>query len=169
MTARVTEHRQYRYFDRWLTDNLANRLLRVDVTTRAFTDLTPATDRLFQLSGEFTFDTQSGRPLDRAFGSTPRRLPIGTSITATSCWCRRMVPEPNAISPGTMPDPTRRRSLPRTENQSSTRAEPRRTAMVNQANSGGTTLASGRTTPVTAAINLSIDEVAFSEDDAPCG
>jgi dipeptidyl aminopeptidase/acylaminoacyl peptidase len=56
MTAKVTEDRQYRYFDHWLTDNLASRLLRVDVSTKEFKDLTPAWDRLFQTSGTVDYD-----------------------------------------------------------------------------------------------------------------
>ncbi len=56
MTAKVTEHRQYRYWDQSLTDNLAHRLLVVNVETKEVTDLTPKWDRLFSLSGEATFD-----------------------------------------------------------------------------------------------------------------
>lgn len=33
ISAKVTENRQYRYWDHWLTDNLANRLLRVDLAS----------------------------------------------------------------------------------------------------------------------------------------
>ena len=47
MTAKATENRQYRYFDSWLTDNLASRLLVVDVATKEFRDLTPKRDYLF--------------------------------------------------------------------------------------------------------------------------
>ncbi|MES2694303.1 MAG: S9 family peptidase [Verrucomicrobiota bacterium] len=56
MTAKVTENRQYRYFDRWLTDNLANRLVRVDVATKEFTDLTPKATQLFTMSSENSYD-----------------------------------------------------------------------------------------------------------------
>jgi dipeptidyl aminopeptidase/acylaminoacyl peptidase len=72
MTARVTENRQYRFFDRWLTDNLANRLLRVDVTTREIKDLTPASDRLFSPSGEVDFDVSpDGKQIALVMNSTP--------------------------------------------------------------------------------------------------
>ena len=56
MTAQVTEHRQYRYWDHALTDNLAHRLLVVNVETKELTDLTPKWDRLFSSSGDATFD-----------------------------------------------------------------------------------------------------------------
>ena len=56
MTAKVTEDRQYRYFDHYLTDGLANRLLLVDVETKGFRDLTPKYERLFTNSGEFGYD-----------------------------------------------------------------------------------------------------------------
>jgi dipeptidyl aminopeptidase/acylaminoacyl peptidase len=56
MSAKVTEYRQYRYWDHWLTDNLASRVLRVDVATKEFTDLTPKQAQLFQLSGENSYD-----------------------------------------------------------------------------------------------------------------
>lgn len=56
MTAKVTEDRQYRYFDKWLTDQLASRLLKVDVSTKEFVDLTPASNQLFVMSGENSYD-----------------------------------------------------------------------------------------------------------------
>ena len=34
MTAKVTEDRQYRYFDHWLTDTVASRLLLVNTSTK---------------------------------------------------------------------------------------------------------------------------------------
>ena len=56
MTARSTEDRQYRYFDRYLTDDHANRLVRVDVETKAIQDLTPGYDRRFTVDGEVEYD-----------------------------------------------------------------------------------------------------------------
>ncbi|MFZ1688296.1 MAG: hypothetical protein WAU70_12775, partial [Flavobacteriales bacterium] len=56
MTAKVTEDRTYRYFDHWLTDTVANRLLLVNTATKEFKDLTPKWDRLFQGSGSVDFD-----------------------------------------------------------------------------------------------------------------
>lgn len=52
VTAKVTEDRQFRFWDQWLTDGLAHRLLLVDVAARTFTDLTPGFDRLFVTTGQ---------------------------------------------------------------------------------------------------------------------
>ena len=72
MTAYTSEYRQYRWFDRNLTDNLANRLLRIDVASKALTDLTPKYDRLFAPSGEVRFDiAPDGRHIALALNSTP--------------------------------------------------------------------------------------------------
>ncbi len=56
MTAKVTEDRMYRYFDHWIADSLANRLLLVHTATKEVKDLTPTWDRLFQNSGTVDFD-----------------------------------------------------------------------------------------------------------------
>ena len=72
MTAHVTEDRQYRYFDHWLTDNLANRLLRVDVAAKTFKDLTPGVTQLFSPSGEFSYDlAPDGSAIVLTMNSTP--------------------------------------------------------------------------------------------------
>jgi dipeptidyl aminopeptidase/acylaminoacyl peptidase len=72
MTAKVTEDRQYRFFDHWLTDNLASRLLRVDVSTKEFKDLTPTWGRLFQTSGTVDFDlAPDGSQLALTINITP--------------------------------------------------------------------------------------------------
>ena len=72
MTAYASEYRQYRYFDRNLTDNLANRLRRIDVASKALTALTPKYDRLFAPSGEVRFDiAPDGRQIALALNSIP--------------------------------------------------------------------------------------------------
>lgn len=72
MTAYASEYRQYRFFDRNLTDNLANRLLKIDVASKALTDLTPKYDRLFSPSGEVRFDiAPDGRHVALVLNSTP--------------------------------------------------------------------------------------------------
>jgi dipeptidyl aminopeptidase/acylaminoacyl peptidase len=72
MTAKVTENRQYRYFDHYLTDNLANRLLRVDITTKEVKDLTPKWDRLFTVSGEIGYDlSPDGKSIALTINTTP--------------------------------------------------------------------------------------------------
>jgi dipeptidyl aminopeptidase/acylaminoacyl peptidase len=72
VTAKVTEDRAFRYWDHWLTDNLASRLVRVDVETKGLLDLTPQRDRLFQFSGEVSYDVSpDGRQVAVAMNSTP--------------------------------------------------------------------------------------------------
>jgi dipeptidyl aminopeptidase/acylaminoacyl peptidase len=72
MTARVTEDRQYRYFDHYLTDGLANRLLLVDVASKEWKDLTPKYGRLFTNSGEFTYEiAPDGKNVAITLNSTP--------------------------------------------------------------------------------------------------
>ena len=56
VTAKVTEDRQFRYFDRYLTEKLASRLLKINRITGEITDLTPNYDRWFQPDGSFSFD-----------------------------------------------------------------------------------------------------------------
>jgi len=71
MTAKVTENRQYRFFDRYLTDNLAHRLVLVDVAAKTFKDLTPGVDRLFNHSGDVFFDiSPDGRTIALEFNTT---------------------------------------------------------------------------------------------------
>ncbi len=72
MTAKVTEHRQYRYWDQSLTDNLANRLVLVDVESKEIKDLTPKWDRLFTVTGEAVIDVSlDGKQVAVAINSTP--------------------------------------------------------------------------------------------------
>jgi dipeptidyl aminopeptidase/acylaminoacyl peptidase len=72
MTAKVTENRQYRYFDHYLTDNLANRLLLVDLATKEFKDLTPKWDRPFTVSGEVGYElSPDGKTLALVINTTP--------------------------------------------------------------------------------------------------
>lgn len=76
LTAKVTEDRQFRFWDQWLTDGLAHRLLLVDAATKAFTDLTPGFDRLFVTTGraspEAVFDlAPDGRHIAVTVNSTP--------------------------------------------------------------------------------------------------
>jgi dipeptidyl aminopeptidase/acylaminoacyl peptidase len=72
MTAKVTEDRQYRFFDKYLTDGLASRLLRVHVATKGVKDLTPGYDRWFQADGEAAFAVSpDGGHLVISLNSTP--------------------------------------------------------------------------------------------------
>jgi dipeptidyl aminopeptidase/acylaminoacyl peptidase len=73
MTAKVTEDRQYRFFDQWLTDNLAHRLLLVDVAAKTFKDLTPGYKELFQTSGTVNYDlSPDGKTIVLTANSNPR-------------------------------------------------------------------------------------------------
>src|SRR5436190_5736103 len=72
MTAKVTENRFYRFFDRYLTDNLATRLLRVKIATKEVVDLTPGFDRWFQIEGELSYEiSPDGSQLAVQIESTP--------------------------------------------------------------------------------------------------
>jgi dipeptidyl aminopeptidase/acylaminoacyl peptidase len=72
ITAIATENRQYRFWDHNLTDNLADRLLLVNVATKEFKDLTPKWDRLFVNSGEFTYDiSPDGKSVALNLNTTP--------------------------------------------------------------------------------------------------
>jgi dipeptidyl aminopeptidase/acylaminoacyl peptidase len=72
MTARVTENRQYRYFDHYITDNLANRLVVIEVASKELKDLTPKWDRLFTVSGEVGYDLSAdGKLIALTINSTP--------------------------------------------------------------------------------------------------
>ncbi|RPI26448.1 MAG: S9 family peptidase [Acidobacteria bacterium] len=72
MTAKVTDSRQYRYWDQSLTDNLAHRLVLIDVESKDLKDLTPRWDRLFSVTGEAVFDlSPDGKQVAVAINSTP--------------------------------------------------------------------------------------------------
>ncbi len=83
MTAKVTENRQYRHFDHYLTDNLASRLLRVHVATKEIADLTPGFDRWFAADGELSYDiSPDGSQIAVAINSTrpPYRESLNSDI-----------------------------------------------------------------------------------------
>jgi len=72
MTAKVTEYRQYRYWDQSLTDNLAHRLVLIDLDSKEVKDLSPKWDRLFSVTAEAVFDlTPDGKQVAVAINSTP--------------------------------------------------------------------------------------------------
>ncbi|HUF61218.1 MAG TPA: S9 family peptidase [Verrucomicrobiales bacterium] len=76
ITAKATEDRQFRFWDQWLTDGLAHRLLLVDLASREFTDLTPGFDRMFvtvgQTAPEVRFDVApDGGNIAVTMNSTP--------------------------------------------------------------------------------------------------
>lgn len=91
MTAKVTEDRAYRYWDHWLTDTLANRLLLVNTATKEFKDLTPKWDRLFQPSGGVDYDlSPDGTQVAVSLNSTPP--PYRDNPNNDVYWCLPTAP-----------------------------------------------------------------------------
>ncbi|MES2683839.1 MAG: S9 family peptidase [Pseudomonadota bacterium] len=163
MTAYVTEHRQYRFFDKNLTDQLANRLLKVDVKSKALTDLTPGFDRPFNFDGAAQFAlSPDGRQIALVLNSTlpPYRehpnpdiylLPTDgsgrlTNLTADN---PRFDDAPQFSPDG--------KSLLFTRQQLPTTAGEIKRLWRH-------TLADGRNTLLSGEIDLSIDDIAFSAD-----
>ncbi len=163
MTAQVSEDRQYRYFDRYLTDNLAHRLLLVKLADKSFVDLTPRFDRLFQNSGSVDFDVSpDGKTVALTVNSTPRpfRDHLNNDVylvpTDGSGAMKNVTPENKAddSSPVFAPDgaslvynrvkiPFYSGEFPKVWRHD---------------------LASGKNTPVTEAIDLAFESVEFSPD-----
>lgn len=163
MTAYVTEFRQYRFFDKNLTDNLANRLLKVDVKTKALTDLTPGFDRLFMPSGEVRFDiAPQGKTLALALNSTPP--PYATDPNNDIY----LVPtDGSGAMKNLTPDNPRSDDAPRFAPDGKSllfvrQVLPSSAGELRRLWRHG--LSDGRNTPLTAAVDLSIDEAAFSAD-----
>ena len=163
MTAYTSEYRQYRWFDRNLTDNLANRLLRVDVASKALSDLTPKYDRLFAPSGEVRFDiAPDGRHVALALNSTPP--PYATQPNSDIV----LVPtDGSGAFVNLTPDNPYGDDFPRFAPDGRSVLYTR----VATANSQGelrrlwrVSLGDRKAAPLTAALDLSIDDVAFSAD-----
>lgn len=70
VSARVTENRQYRFFDRWLTDGDYQRLFVVDVESGAVTELTPASKKYMGFEGTQYNISPDGRHIALAANST---------------------------------------------------------------------------------------------------
>lgn len=163
MTAYVTEYRQYRFFDKNLTDNLANRLLKIDVASKVLTDLTPKYDRLFSPSGEVRFDiAPDGRHVALALNSVPPPyaeqpnsdivlVPTDGSGAFTNLTADNPYSDDN---PQFAPDG--RSVLYTRVATANSMGELRRLWRVS--------LADRTTTPLSAGIDLSIDDIAFSAD-----
>ncbi|MBU1621344.1 MAG: S9 family peptidase [Gammaproteobacteria bacterium] len=64
VTAKVTENRVYRHWDRWLTDDSYPHLFSINIHTGEIADLTPGWDRWFSLNGDAEFDiSMDGRQI----------------------------------------------------------------------------------------------------------
>ncbi len=163
MTAYTSEYRQYRWFDRNLTDNLANRLLTIDVASKALTDLTPQYDRLFAPSGEVRFDVApDGRHVALTVNSTPPPyatqpnsdivlLPTDGSGAFTN-----LTPDNPYGDDYPLFTPDGRSVLYTRVATANSQGELRRLWRVS--------LADRKATPLSAALDLSIEDVAFSGD-----
>lgn len=115
MTAKVTENRTFRFFDTWVDDGLAYRLVRVDLATKALTDLLPDTHfgHPLTMGGALDFDVApDGKTLAVTINSTPppyRDYPnndIYVLATDGSGKPRNLTPENKAedASPAFSPD-----------------------------------------------------------------
>jgi dipeptidyl aminopeptidase/acylaminoacyl peptidase len=72
MTLFATDYRQYRYWDRNLPMDVADKLVAVDAETGALTDLTPGWNRLFATVMEPGFEASpDGKSIAMAINSTP--------------------------------------------------------------------------------------------------
>lgn len=163
MTAYATELRQYRYFDKNLTEGLADRLLVVDVSTKAVQDLLPDHDRPFESNGEAQFSVApDGRHVAIVLNST---LPPYTEHpnpdvyllpTDGSGRLQNLTPENSRIdtAPRFSPDG---KAVYFTRQQLPTIAGELQRLWRHD-------LASGRNTPLTAGQDLSIDGIAFAAD-----
>jgi dipeptidyl aminopeptidase/acylaminoacyl peptidase len=163
MTAYVTELRQFRLFDKNLTDGLADRLLKVNVATRAVQDLLPGHDRPFNFNGEAQFSVApDGRHVAIVLNST---LPpysghpnpdIYLVPTDGSGKLRNLTPDNPRIdaAPHFSPDG---KAVLFTRQQLPTIAGELQRLWRHE-------LSNGRNTPLTAGLDLSIDDIAFSSD-----
>jgi dipeptidyl aminopeptidase/acylaminoacyl peptidase len=71
LTARVTEDRQYRFWDHPLAEGVADKLVAIDAETGAFQDLTPGWKRVFSTVMEPGFEVSpDGKSIAMAINST---------------------------------------------------------------------------------------------------
>jgi dipeptidyl aminopeptidase/acylaminoacyl peptidase len=163
MTAKVTENRQYRYFDHYITDNLASRLLRVNVSSKEVTDLTPGFDRLFRADGDFTYEVSpDGSQVAVVINSTPPpyRDFLNHDIYLVAANGSGQLKNVTAANKGSDGEPIfspdgRSLVYPRRES-----------AYYNGefARLWRLDLESGKSTPLTASLDFSFDEARFSPD-----
>ncbi len=163
MTAKVTEDRVYRFWDTWLTDNHAHRLVRLDLATKTLTDLTPAWDRLFQLDGTANFEvSDDGKWVAFTANSTPppyRAEPnndVWLVPTDASAAPRNLTAD-NPGSDGNAAFSPDTAWLAYTRTESTIHNGEFRKLWRHD-------LATGKNTPLTEAIDLSWDEIKFAAD-----
>lgn len=72
VSAKVTENRIYRHWDRWLTDGRYPRLFKVNITTGEVTDLMPGSTRYFAMMGAPGYDiSPDGTEISVSANSNP--------------------------------------------------------------------------------------------------
>ena len=163
MTAKVTENRQFRYFDHYITDSAANRLLVVTLATKEFKDLTPKWDRLFTVSGEVSYDlAPDGKWVALSINTTPppyRDFPnhdVYLLPTDGSGTLKNLTPENRGDDGGAVFAPDGKSLL--FGRQETPYYSGEFTTLWRH------DLATGRNTPLTDALDYSIDGVKFSAD-----
>lgn len=165
MTAKVTENRQYRFFDAWLTDNLASRLLVVDVAAKTFRDLTPQRTYLFSNGGDAAFDlAPDGKAIALTMNSTPppfrddNNADIYLVATDGKTAARNLTAENKGTDSSPTFSPDGKFLVFARTATASHNGESRRLWRHD--------LASGKSMPLTAQHDWSFDEIKFSADGA---
>ncbi len=80
VSACISENRLWRYWDHYLTDGYVSHIMKVDVETKALTNLTPTMDRLFSSDGSVSFDiAPDGREL--AVSALTKGAPYDTLVS----------------------------------------------------------------------------------------
>ena len=163
VTAYATELRQYRFFDKNLTDGLANRLLRVEVGTKALQDLMPGYDKPFNFNNEASFTVSpDGRQIALVLNSTP---PPYRESPNTDIY---LLPSDGSGAPKNLTADN-----PRFDDSPQFSPDGRTLVFARQQlpSPAGElqrlwrhTLATGKNEPLTKDIDLSFDDVAFSAD-----
>lgn len=163
ISAKVSEDRVFRYWDAWVTDGLAHRLVRVDLQSRELRDLTPGFSYLFAVSGEISYDVApDGRHVAVSINSTPPpyrdflNADVYLVPTDGSGERRNLTPENQGSDGGVVFSPDGRSIYFK---------------RLETPYGGGEfaklwrhDLATGRNQPVTEHLDYAIDEVAFSSD-----
>jgi dipeptidyl aminopeptidase/acylaminoacyl peptidase len=163
ISARVTEARAFRYWDTWLTDNLAHRLVHVDVAKKIIRDLTPGFGYLFSVSGEAAFEVApDGRTVAVTINSTPPPYQgflnpdVYLVPTDGSGTLKNLTPENKGDDSGAVFAPDGRSLVFKRQKTPYYSGEFQKLWRHD--------LATGKNTPVTEALDYSIGDVAFSAD-----
>jgi dipeptidyl aminopeptidase/acylaminoacyl peptidase len=163
VSAKVSEARAFRYWDTWLTDELANRLVRVDMATKTFRDLTPGFSYLFAVSGEVSFDVApDGKAVAVTINSTPPPYKdyLNNDVylvpTDGSGALKNITPENKGDDSGAVFAPDGRSLVFRRLKSSYHNGEFQKLWRHD--------LATGKNTPVTEHLDYSVGDVAFSAD-----